>query len=226
MNNDYTKGFGTNFHQVYAENAKIYNDFSAAEIFSDELSQKLQDLFFGKTAIDIGCGTCHKTNMFSDQFDQMYALDTSKELLSFARNKYSSNNKLNFIVASAAQIPLLDDSVDTVVSTWASIPLEEAIAEMKRICRNGGNIIRIGTTMIDDFTTMFPKYSLDRVQYVNEYFRNQGFTEEIHDVLIQFTDLDSAKNILSIVLGINPEVVTEKEYIHKVVLHYLQGNNK
>lgn len=65
MKNCYTKGFGTNFHKVYEKNAKLYNDFSSAEFFSTELFEKIESLFTGEVALDIGAGTCHKTNLFS-----------------------------------------------------------------------------------------------------------------------------------------------------------------
>lgn len=223
MSDDYIKGFGTNFHKVYAENANSYNDFSSAEIFSTELLKKIESLFVGGVALDIGAGTCHKTNLFSSFFGKIYGLDTSKELLSFARDKYSDNNKIEYLLASAAQIPLLDNSVDVIISTWASLPLEEAILEMKRVCKPSGNIIRIGTIMIDDFTSMFPRYSIDRVNYVNKYFRDQGFTEELYDVLIKFEDLQKAKDILGLVLGVDKDLVLKNQYIHKVVLHYKKG---
>ncbi len=220
MDNNYTKGFGTNFHKVYAENANSYHDFSAAEMFSQKLSQKINNLFIGDVALDVGCGTCHKTNIFSQFFNKIYALDTSKELLKFAKKKYTDNNKIDYIFASASQIPLLDCSVDVIISTWTSLPLEEAVLEMQRVCKPSGSIIRIGTTMIDDFTCMFPKYSIDRVNYVNKYFRDEGFVEEIHDVFIKFEDLKTAKDTLSIVLGISEDLVLKKAYKHKVVLHY------
>ncbi len=217
---DFIKGFGTNFHKIYIENAKLYNDFSSAEIFSTELSQKIESLFVGEVALDVGAGTCHKTNIFSSFFDKIYGLDPSKELLDFARDKNSNNRKIEYLLASADHIPLLDNSVDVIISTWASLPLEEAISEMKRVCKPNGNIIRIGTTVIDEFTSMFPEYSMDRINYVNEYFRNQGFVEEVHDVLIKFEDLQKAKNILSLVLGIDKDLVLKSEYVHEVVLHY------
>lgn len=220
---DFIKGFGTNFHKVYEENARLYNDFSSAEIFSTELSQKIESLFVGNVALDIGAGTCHKTNIFSGFFNKIYGLDVSKELLNFARDKYSNNNKIEYLLASTEHIPLLDNSVDVIISTWASLPLEEAILEMKRVCKPNGNIIRIGTTMIDDFTSMFPRYSMDRINYVNKYFRDQGFVEEVHDVLIKFEDIQKAKDALSLVLGIDKDLVLKNEYIHKVVLHYKQG---
>jgi ubiquinone/menaquinone biosynthesis C-methylase UbiE len=222
----YTKGFGTNFHSVYNEKPDLYNQFSAAEFFSEELDIKLKSLFKGDIALDIGCGTCHKTNMFSSYFEKIYALDLSEALISFAKEKYTENNKMEYIVASAANIPLKDNSIDTIISTWASLPLEESIAEMKRVVKEGGSIIRIGTTKIDEFTELFPKYSLDRIQEVNHYFKDQGFIEDFHTVKIKFSSIEEAKYILANTLGIDPEKILKDTYMHTIVLHYIQNYKK
>lgn len=153
-------------------------------------------------------------------FNKIYGLDVSKELLSFARDRYENNNRIEYLLASAKNIPLLDSSVGVVISTWASLPPEESIEEMERVCKPGGNIIRLGTVAIDDFTSMFPKFSIDRVNYVNKYFRDHGFFEEEHIVLIDFQSLRRAKSILNRVLGIDKGLILKSRYVHKVVLHY------
>jgi len=111
------KGFGTNFHKIYREDAELYHTFSAAEFFSEKLEEKIKKLLIGGTLLDVACGTCHKADLYSKYFDKVFALDLSKLLLEYAKEKYNKNRKLNFIWSTAAKIPLLDESVDNILVT-------------------------------------------------------------------------------------------------------------
>ncbi|MEN9560732.1 MAG: hypothetical protein RIQ56_5, partial [Candidatus Parcubacteria bacterium] len=136
------RGFGTNFHKIYQSNPDTYHAFSSSEQFSSRLNARIKELCSPGILLDVACGTGHKTNLFSKFFEKAFALDYSAPLLTFARQKYGSNKKLNFIWSTAAHIPLLDESVDTVLITWGSFPLSQTMREMKRVLKTRGCILR------------------------------------------------------------------------------------
>jgi len=214
------RGFGTNFHSVYKNSPELYHLFSVAEVFSPELIKRLEALFVGDILLDVACGTCHKTNKFSKHFSKVYALDVSGALLNYGRKMYGKNTKLNFILSSAAHIPLLDKSIDTVFISWGSFPLTKTLREIKRILKPGGVVLRIGASREDDFTRLFPDFDIKRIKRIQHQFEMSGFKKERHNVQIQFRDIKSAKKILSKIIKINPEKIVSKDLQHDIVLHY------
>lgn len=214
------KGFGTNFHQVYASDPQTYHIFSTAEHFPQELTTKINSLLTSGTLLDVAAGTCHKTDIFSKNFEVVYALDTSQPFLEFARQKYRSNKKLHFLWSSADNMPLLDKSVDSVLVTWGSFPLSQGIKEMKRVVKKGGTIVRIGTIAKDDFTSLFPNFDINRIYRINRNFVRHGFTIERHRTVIRFKNLSQAKEVLSKVTGAPIAAIDRLAYNHEVALCY------
>ncbi len=218
------RGFGTNFHSIYKNKAELYNIFSSSEIFSSELNNRLKKLFVGDIMLDVACGTCHKTNLFSKYFNVIYALDNSKQFLEYARKKYLVNKKIHYILSSSANIPLLDNSIDTIFISWGSFPLSKTISEMKRVLKPSGVIIRIGALGLDDFTRLFPNFDIARIKRIQKKFEIADFSKEKYSVKIKFKDIQSAKIVLSKILGINKKFVTSNIFKHKVVLFIYKKN--
>ncbi len=73
---------------------------------------------------------------------KLYALDPSAELFAMAKERIEKTTfPVEFLQASAEQIPLVDGSVDAVVSTWSlcTIPHPElALKEIVRVLKPGG----------------------------------------------------------------------------------------
>lgn len=214
------RGFGTNFHKVYGSNPGAYDKFSSAEHFSQKLYNRIHELSSPGVLLDIACGTGHKTNLLSKFFDKVYALDYSAPLLTFARQKYGRNKKLSFLWSTAAHIPLLNESIDTIVITWGSFPLSQTLREMKRVLKNGGSILRIGAYTEDEFTSLFPSFDIKRINRINKTFISQGFTIEKHEVTIRFKSLTEAKEILVEIVGVPKEMINKAVFRHKIALCY------
>lgn len=213
-------GFGTNFHKVYGTNPEVYNKFSSVEYFSPNLNKRIREFSSPGVLLDVACGTGHKTNLLSKYFEKVYALDCSAPLLNFARQKYGGNKRLNFLWSTAAHIPLLDQSVDTVVVTWGSFPLSRTLNEMKRVLKDGGSILRIGACVEDELTTLFPSFDIKRINRINKTFLSHGFAIEHHDVAIRFKNLKEAKDVLSEIIGVPKEMITKTTFKHIVALCY------
>lgn len=216
------RGFGTNFHSVYANNAELYDRFSKAEVFSEKLLSTFKKSFIGDTMLDIACGTCHKADMFSKYFEKVYALDLSAPLLKVGRDNYSKNKKLTFLLSSADKIPLLDNSVDTIIITWGSFPLTKTLREIKRVLKPGGIALRIGANELDEFTSLFPKFDTTRLERIKKQFIKAGYSKEVHDVSIEFASVKEAKEVLCPILGIEDTLIKKQNINHKVVLFTYQ----
>lgn len=214
------RGFGTNFHFVYKNNPELYHLFSVAEVFTPKLTKRLKGLFVGDILLDVACGTCHKTNKFSNNFSKVYALDISSSLLNYGSKIYGKNKKINFILSSAASMPFIDKSIDTVFISWGSFPLKKTMREIKRVLKPGGVILRIGAFGEDDFTKLFPKFDIKRIKRIQGQFEKEGFIKEKHNVNIRFRDVEIAKKILSKIIKINPKKIVSKDIKHEVALHY------
>ncbi len=93
------------------------------------------------TVLEVGFGSGLNIPFYKN-ITKLYALDTSSELVHIAQEKFRSVPfPIEYVVASAEKIPLPDNSVDCVVSTWSlcSIPdPARALAEIKRVLKPGG----------------------------------------------------------------------------------------
>lgn len=96
--------------------------------------------------LEVGVGSGLNLPFYSADVRQVYGVDPSVELQQMARERLAQSHvKINFLTQSAdAPLPLPDQSMDTVVSTWTlcSIPNPpEALREMRRVLKPGGNFI-------------------------------------------------------------------------------------
>jgi len=97
--------------------------------------------------LEVGVGSGLNIPIYGPAVQKLYALDPSPELLRMAgpRAKQASF-PVELLQQSAEAIPLADESVDTVVTTWTlcSIPdAARALREMRRVLRRDGRLIFI-----------------------------------------------------------------------------------
>jgi ubiquinone/menaquinone biosynthesis C-methylase UbiE len=78
---------------------------------------------------------------------KLYALEPSMELIEIAKTRVKQTSfPIEYLRASAENIPLGDKTIDTVLSTWTfcTIPRPEiALGEIKRVLKPGGTFIFI-----------------------------------------------------------------------------------
>jgi ubiquinone/menaquinone biosynthesis C-methylase UbiE len=85
---------------------------------------------------DIGAGSGNYSNALADHGFLVKAIEPSETM----KNQSVRNNKVEWIIGAAENIPLPDESVDAVVSMMAShhfTSLPESLTEMNRICPEG-----------------------------------------------------------------------------------------
>jgi ubiquinone/menaquinone biosynthesis C-methylase UbiE len=97
--------------------------------------------------LEIGIGSGLNLPFYSRNVERLIGLDPSPKLLSMVRrNLRSDTPSLELIEGSAEAIPLENDSVDTVVTTWTlcSIPdAGRALREMHRVLKPTGLLLFI-----------------------------------------------------------------------------------
>lgn len=97
----------------------------------------------GKQVLDVACGEGYGSHILSHAAASVAGVDISANAVAHATACYGTQ-KLTFIEASAALLPLADDSVDVVVS-FETIEHhdqhEQMLAEIRRVLRPGGLMI-------------------------------------------------------------------------------------
>jgi ubiquinone/menaquinone biosynthesis C-methylase UbiE len=97
------------------------------------------------SVLEIGAGSGLNLPIYGPQVHRLHALDPSASLLRMARRKVSGLGfPVELVQGSAAQIPLADGSVDTVVSTWTLCSIADvakALRELRRVLKPGGSLL-------------------------------------------------------------------------------------
>jgi SAM-dependent methyltransferase len=95
--------------------------------------------------LEVGAGSGLNFALYRPAAREILALEPDPALLAMAeRNAGRAMRPIQFLEASAQQIPLSDKSVDTVVTTWTlcTIPdAAEAVREMRRVLRPSGHLL-------------------------------------------------------------------------------------
>lgn len=86
------------------------------------------------TILDIGCGEGYYTHGMRQIVSQVTGLDIAKNAVQSAAKRYSD---IQWLVASAANLPLADQSVDMVSSLFSPLPVEE----MARVLKPTGQVL-------------------------------------------------------------------------------------
>jgi ubiquinone/menaquinone biosynthesis C-methylase UbiE len=95
--------------------------------------------------LEVGIGSALNLPYYSANVERLYGVDKSTELLQMARRKMvGAHFPMSLLNQTAANIPLEDRSVDTVVMTWVLCSVAEdaaALQEMRRVLRPNGRLI-------------------------------------------------------------------------------------
>jgi ubiquinone/menaquinone biosynthesis C-methylase UbiE len=99
--------------------------------------------------LELGVGSGTNIPYYGDRAGQVIGLDPSVKLLAMAEHvEYGPRRLVQLLRSSAEGIPLDDDSIDTVVSTWTlcSIPdVSRALGEVRRVLRPSGRLVFVET---------------------------------------------------------------------------------
>lgn len=114
--------------------------------FPLEYSYHLLGDVTGKTVVDYGCGTGENSVHIAHHGGNVKGIDISPELIELAKERVKINNvadKTEFMVGSAYEMPLPDESVDVVLglAILHHLDLELASKEVFRVLKKGGRAI-------------------------------------------------------------------------------------
>lgn len=126
--------------------AARYLDPPADTAFPLEYSYHLLGDVRGKTVLEYGCGDGLNTVALARRGATVKALDISPDLIDIARQRLEVNRieaDVEFIVGSAHEVPLPDESVDVVfgMAILHHLDLEQSAREVHRVLRRGGRAI-------------------------------------------------------------------------------------
>ena len=106
------------------------------EKISDEVNALLDKYTAdGANVLDAGCGEGYYTSLFAENND-VYGIDVSKDAVKYASSRCKN---AKFAVASLADIPLPDESVDVVINIFAP----DFPDEILRVLKNNGRLIMV-----------------------------------------------------------------------------------
>ena len=95
--------------------------------------------------LEIGVGSGLNLPFYGNAVRHVIGLEPSPKLLSMARREGDAvSQSIEFLQASAEAIPLENESIDTVVTTWTlcSIPdVTGALAEVRRVLKRDGRLL-------------------------------------------------------------------------------------
>lgn len=166
--------------------------------------------------LEIGMGPGHNLPFYRNIL-KLYALEPSKELTIMAQKRAEEVNfPVEFLHASAEQIPLPDQSVDTVLSTWTLCSVaspQKTLSEIARVLKPGGKFIFIEHGLspslfvraIQKTLTPFTKYFTGNCHMnrnIKELIRDAGFmiainkefSQRLYRPLIYNTEGSAVKN--------------------------------
>lgn len=93
--------------------------------------------------LEIGAGSGVNVPFYSPAAADVFALDPSPGLLALARKGASPNQNVTWIEGTAEAIPLDNQSVDTVLTTWTLCSIGDvrrALQEMRRVLKPSGQL--------------------------------------------------------------------------------------
>lgn len=100
----------------------------------------------GKTVLDFGCGDGENSVLLALRGARVYAMDISESLIRVAEQRLQVNrvtSGVDFLVASAHDLPLSDESIDVVfgMAILHHLELPLVAREVQRVLRPGGRAI-------------------------------------------------------------------------------------
>ncbi len=212
----------------YYEENDIYEIFSIAEDYPNKIYEYLAPKVKDKIVLDLGCGTGKFMQKFHKETIKYYGLDLSNEQLNIAKSKVVNDN-VELICCSAENIPLPDNTIDVIISTWVLGTILEVdrrnkvLNEMKRVLKKGGNIYLVENDIGGEFEEIRNRYpNIERTKKYNDWIENSGFTiEDRFETYFKFKNIVEAKNVFINIWGneignkVDSDIIKQNIIIYK-----------
>ncbi len=211
----------------YYEENDIYEIFSIAEDYPNKIYKALLPEIKNKIVLDLGCGTGKFMSKFHKDTTKYYGLDLSEQQLNIAKEKVKDDN-VEFICCSAENIPLEDNSIDSIISTWVlGTILEEdrrtkVFNEMRRVLKENGSIYLVENDIGGEFEEIRNRYpDISRTKKYNNSLENNGFKcYNKFETYFKFDSKEQAQKIFSNIWGTEIGKKVSKEIIKQNIVIY------
>lgn len=223
----------TNFNlseksKKYYEENDIYEIFSIAEDYPNKIYNFLLPKVQNKIVLDLGCGTGKFMQKFYKEATKYYGLDLSSKQLEIAKEKVKDGN-VKFICSSAENIPLPDDSVDVIISTWVLGTILEidrrnkVLKEMKRVLKKDGNIYLVENDIGGEFEEIRNRYpNIKKTKEYNDWIESNDFIcNNRFETHFKFDNKNQAQDVFSNIWGneignkVNSNIIKQNIIIYK-----------
>ena len=143
--------------------------------------------------LEIGFGSGYNVPFYKNIVQKLYALDPSRELYNYAIDRIKNSLfPIEYLQYSAENIPLENNTIDTVVSTWSLCSVADpakALKEIHRVLKPGGKFLfvehgqspkklnSIAQNMLTPITKLYAgNCHLDRK--IDDYIKKSGLVIE------------------------------------------------
>ena len=130
-----------NWYQKYILPRLLNSEMGSADL------EKIRRTVLSETSgivLEIGVGPGYNIPLYKN-ISKLYALEPSKELAKIAKKRSEGSSfPIEFLLTGAESIPIPDQSVDTVVSTWTFCSVtdpQKVLKEIMRVLRPKGRFI-------------------------------------------------------------------------------------
>lgn len=193
--------------KAYYENNDYYEIFSIAEDGENKVSGYLKEIAKDKTILDAGCGTGKFLKQLEQVANKYIGIDLSNYQLDKAKQK-SNKTTSDFICSNLSNIPLDNNSVDLIISTWVLGTItdlterDKCLNELKRVLKPNGIIILVENDENSEFEEIRGRTKDNRTKDYNKWILSNGFIEEKKiNTYFYFDSLEIAKECFKIIYG-------------------------
>lgn len=180
---DESKHSGVNYSSIeliqqYDENHSKFRNF---EKEAEEIINDLQ-LTTESIVVDIGCGTCAITHYIAKKVKKIYAIDISKPMLDYVKEKYNTIKNIEYIHSGFLGLYSYDLNVDAVYTKMALHHLPDfwkqvALQNISSITKPGGKLLYTDVIFSGDMKII--EQNIDK--WINQFKQKTGneFAKEV-----------------------------------------------
>ena len=200
--------------KIYQSEGDRYEALVSREDYQGNIPRAIEEIINpdGLDALDLGAGTGRLTLLLAPRLKSIRALDVSAEMLRVCRERLIASGLSNWQVDTAdhRQLPILDHSVDLVVSGWSvaylavwnpetwRAELETWMNEMKRVLKPNGQIILFESLGTGNETPI----QLEHLQNYYPWLDEAGFQNKWIRTDYQFESVDEAVDLAGFFFGV------------------------
>jgi len=199
--------------KIYQSEGDRYQALVSREDYQGNIPRAIDEIINvnGLDVLDLGAGTGRLTLLLAPRVNSIRAFDVSAEMLRVGRQRLIASGLSNWQVdvADHRQLPVLDHSVDLIVSGWSvaylvvwnpktwRTELETSMNEMKRVLKPNGQIILFESLGTGNDTPI----QLAHLQNYYPWLDEAGFQHKWIRTDYQFESVEEAADLAGFFFG-------------------------